>query len=104
MTLPSRSTPGPDHAAPSGRLRWLEYTEPARLRAVAAAVVALVAALGLTLPFDLPGAVEALVPLLAFLVPLLQGEVTRAAVVSPRRADLIAAGRVEAGLSQGPTP
>jgi hypothetical protein len=92
----------PEPAAPRGKLTWLNYTEPARLRAIAAAVVALVAALGLTLPFDLPGAVEVILPLLAFVVPLLQGETTRAAVVSPRRADLIAAGRASAGTADGP--
>jgi hypothetical protein len=101
VTVPQ--TPGvPDHAAPRGRIAWLNYAEPARLRAVAAALVALAAALGLTLPFDLPGIIEAAIPLLAFLVPLLQGEATRAAVVSPRRADLIAAGRAGTGLSDGP--
>mgnify|MGYP003896475243 CR=1 FL=1 len=40
--------------------------------------------------------------LLALLLPLIQGELTRRAVVSPRRADLIAAGRATAGLSDGP--
>jgi hypothetical protein len=92
----------PEPAAPRGKLTWLNYTEPARLRAIAAAVVALGAALGLTLPFDLPGAVEVILPLLAFLVPLLQGETTRAAVISPRRADLIVAGRATTGLAEGP--
>lgn len=103
MTLPSQNTPGPDHRAPKGKLKLWNYTEPSRLRAIAAAVVALVASLGLTLPFDLPGIVEAAIPLLAFLVPIVQGEATRAAVVSPQRADLIAAGRASTGLANGPT-
>lgn len=46
------------------------------------AVVGLAAALGLTLPIDLPGAAEVLIPVLAFLLPLIQGEATRA-VVTP---------------------
>lgn len=71
---------------------WTDYTEPARLRALAAAVVALAAALGLTLPFDLPGLVEVVVPLLAFVVPLVQGEATRA-VVRPAAASVDAPGR-----------
>lgn len=91
-----------DHAAPKSGLRWANYAEPARLRSITAAVVALVASLGLTLPFDLPGIIEAAIPLLAFLVPLIQGEATRAAVVSPQRADLIAAGRATTGLADGP--
>jgi len=60
--------------------RWTDYTEPARIRAVVTAVVGLAAALGLTLPFDLPGASEVLIPVLAFVLPLIQGEATRAKV------------------------
>jgi len=63
--------------------RLATYTEPARIRALAAAIVALAAALGLVLPFDLPGIAEAGIGVLAVLIPLIQGEVTRAAVVSP---------------------
>lgn len=92
----------PDHAAPKSKIAWLNYTEPAMLRALAAAVVTLAAALGLVLPFDLPGIVEALIGVLAVVVPLLQGVTTRAAVVSPQRADLIAAGRATTGLADGP--
>lgn len=92
----------PQHAAPKGGLRWLEYTEPARVRAIVTAVVALCAALGVVLPFDLPGIVEALLPILALVLPLIQGEATRAAVVSPQRAGLIAAGRATTGLNDGP--
>lgn len=98
-------TPGvPDHAAPRKglSLRWFEYAEPARVRAVVTAVVALAAALGVTLPFDLPGIAEALIVLASIVLPLLQGEATRAAVVSPQRADLIAAGRAGTGLADGP--
>jgi hypothetical protein len=62
---PRRRAPVPnvpgvgDHAAPKSGWKWLNYTEPARVRAVAAAVLALCAALGITLPFDLPGIAEA---------------------------------------------
>lgn len=91
-----------DHAAPKSGLKWANYAEPAMLRAVAAAVVALVAALGLTLPFDLPGLVEAAIGTLAVLVPLIQGKATREAVVSPQHADLIARGASASGLANGP--
>ena len=95
------NVPGvPDHAARG--LRWWNYVEPARLRAIATAVVALCAALGVVLPFDLPGIAEAAIGVLAVLLPLLQGEVTRAAVVSPQRADLIARGAAGTGLADGP--
>lgn len=63
--------------------RLAEYTEPARVRAIVAAVIALAAALGIVLPFDLPGIAEAGIALLAVLIPVVQGEATRAAVVSP---------------------
>jgi hypothetical protein len=97
------NTPGvPDHAAPTNKWKWLNYTEPARIRAVVTAAVALCAALGVTLPFDLPGIAEAAIGVLAVVLPLIQGEATRAAVVSPQRADLIAAGRSGTGLADGP--
>ena len=95
-------TPGvADHAAPKG-VKWLEYTEPARVRAVVVAVLALCAALGIVLPFDLPKIADALLLLSAVILPLIQGETTRAAVVSPQRADLIAQGRATTGLNDGP--
>ncbi len=61
-------------------LSWTAL-EPARLRAIAVALVALAAALGLVLPFDLPGITEAIIGVLAVVLPLLQGELTRAVVV-----------------------
>jgi len=64
--------------------KWSDATEPARIRAVVTAIVGLAAALGLTLPIDLPGAAEVLIPVLAFVLPLIQGETTRA-VVSPAK-------------------
>lgn len=90
-----------DHGAPRG-VRWLEYTEPARVRALVTAILALCAALGIVLPFDLPRIADALLLLAAVILPLIQGEATRAAVVSPQRADLIAAGRAHTGLGDGP--
>lgn len=92
----------PQHAAPRSGLRLLEYTEPARIRALVTAILALAAALGIVLPFDLPGIADALLLVLAVVLPLIQGETTRNAVVSPQRADLIAAGRAETGLADGP--
>lgn len=66
---------------------WLDpYTEPARLRAIWAAVVALLGTLGVVINTDLNGVVEAVIVVVATLVPLLQGESTRA-VVSPARGD-----------------
>lgn len=92
----------PDHAAPKTKWQLWEYTEPSRVRAIVTAVVALAAALGIVLPFDLPGLAEAAIGVLAVVLPLIQGESTRAAVVSPQRADLIAAGRAGTGLADGP--
>ncbi len=62
------------------KLSWTDL-QPARLRAMAVALVALAAALGLTLSFDLPGITEAIIGVLAVALPLLQGELTRAVVV-----------------------
>jgi len=60
--------------------RWTDYTEPTRIRAVALAVVQLVGALGITLPFDLPGLAEAAISVLAVVLPLITGELIRAKV------------------------
>jgi hypothetical protein len=102
--LPSQSTPGPDHAAPTEGLivkLLTNYAEPARIRAIVTAVVALCGALGVVLPFDLPGIAEAAIVVLSVLLPLIQGESTRSAVVSPKtHAEEL--GKVAAGLSNGP--
>jgi hypothetical protein len=82
-------------------VKWSDYTEPARIRAAVAAVLALCAALGIVLPFDLPGVAEALILILAVAFPVVQGEVTRAAVYSPAAKDT-AVGLAKAGLSEGP--
>lgn len=82
-------------------MKWWNYVEPARLRAIVAAVVALCAALGIVLPFDLPGIAEAAIGVLAVLVPLIQGETTRAAVWSPQSKDAVVAA-APADLRNGP--
>lgn len=82
-------------------MKWSDYTEPARIRAAVVAVLAFCAALGVVLPFDLPGIAEALILVLAVVFPVAQGEATRAAVWSPRSKD-IAVGQAVAGLTDGP--
>lgn len=61
-------------------MSWNSYTEPARIRAIALAVVQLAAALGIVLPFDLPGIAEAVIVVLAAVLPLVTGEAIRAKV------------------------
>ena len=63
-------------------LRMLHYFEPARVRAIWTAVVALAITLGVSIPADVDGKVTALIGALAVLLPLFQGEATRA-VVTP---------------------
>ena len=62
------------------RLNW---SEPAVLRGVITAVLALAASIGFVIPANLSGVAEGLIPVLAFLVPLLQSFWTRQSVVSP---------------------
>jgi len=64
-------------------LRYVADTEPARLRAAVTAVLTALSALGVTVAADLPGRIDALITIIAILVPLVQGEVTRGAVYSP---------------------
>lgn len=66
------------------RIRELE---PARVRAVWAAVVALALALGVTIREDIDGAVQALIVAVFTLLPLIQGEATRGRVVPVAKAD-----------------
>ena len=56
------------------RIRTLE---PARLRAVWAAIITVAVALGVTISADTDRAVQAAIVLFAALVPLVQGEATR---------------------------
>lgn len=64
-------------------LRHIADTEPARLRAAATAVLTALSALGVTVAADLPARIDAIIAIIAILVPLVQGEVTRGAVYSP---------------------
>ena len=75
---------------------WFERVrtlEPARVRAVWTAVVALLLALGVTVNTDIDGAVQALIVAVFTLLPLLQGEATRRKVtpVAKLEADAAAA-------------
>lgn len=65
-------------------LHRLHYLEPARVRAVYTALVALALALGIAIPAQVDGVVTALIAALAVVLPLLQGEATRA-VVTPSK-------------------
>ena len=82
-------------------MKLSNYAEPARIRALVTAVLALCGALGIVLPFDLPGIAEALIRALAVVLPVAQGETTRAAVFSPQTHHTQVA-RASAGLSDGP--
>ena len=64
------------------RIRTLE---PARVRAVWVAVVALLVSLGVTVQTDLDSAVQALIVAVFTLLPLVQGETTRAKVTPVAR-------------------
>lgn len=57
------------------------HLEPARVRAAVTAAVALCGALGIVLPFDLPNVAEALLVIASVVLPIVQGETTRAVVV-----------------------
>lgn len=73
---------------PGRKNSWLDYAEPARLRAVWTAIVSLATVLGVTLGLDVDNAATAIIAVVAAVLPLLQGEWTRAAVVSPRTHDI----------------
>jgi hypothetical protein len=61
-------------------LERLNNLEPARVRAVWASIVALLVSLGITVNSDVDGFVQAAIVLVFTLLPLLQGELTRAKV------------------------
>ena len=65
----------------------IRVMEPARVRAVWVAVVALAVSLGVTVSTDLDSAVQALIVAVFTLLPLIQGEATRAKVVPVAKAD-----------------
>lgn len=62
----------------------LNFTEPAVLRGVITAVLALAASFGLVSSTDVQGVAEVLIPLAAVLLPLLQSVWTRGAVFAPK--------------------
>lgn len=64
------------------KIKWLELAEPARLRGIAAAVLALLVAVGVTTATELPGWVDGVLLIVGAVLPLVQGESTRA-VVTP---------------------
>ena len=65
----------------------LNYTEPAVLRGIITALIALAASLGFVATDEIKGVAEAIIPIVAFVVPLVQSFWTRQAVVSPATHD-----------------
>lgn len=63
--------------------------EPARVRSVWIAIVALAVALGVTVNTDLDAAVQAIIVAVFGLLPLIQGEATRAKVYPEARVEQI---------------
>jgi hypothetical protein len=80
------------------RINW---TEPAVLRGVITAIIALLASIGVVVSNDVTGAAEGLIPVAAVLIPLAQSLWTRAAVFSPKTFQETV-GKHAAGLSNGP--
>ena len=70
-------------------LRNLNRIEPARVRAVWTALVALLASAGVTVGADTDAAVTGGIGLLFALLALLQGETTRSVVYSPATVEKI---------------
>jgi hypothetical protein len=70
-------------------MRKLNFSEPAVLRGVITALIALAASLGFVATDEIKGAAEGLIPAVAFLVPLVQSLWTRRAVYSPASVDAI---------------
>jgi len=62
----------------------LNLAEPAVLRGVIVAVFAFLASIGIVASDDIKGAAEGLIPVAAFVIPLVQSLWTRAAVFSPK--------------------
>jgi hypothetical protein len=83
-------------------VKKLNYSEPSVLRGILTALIALAASLGFVASEDIEGAAEALIPIAALLIPILQAVWTRRSVVSPKThaEDL---GRVASGLRPGPS-
>jgi hypothetical protein len=64
-------------------LQYASTFEPARLRAAWVAAIALAGTLGYAIPTGVDSRVVAVIGALAVIVPIVQGEVTRAAVYAP---------------------
>jgi hypothetical protein len=82
-------------------VKRLDYSEPSVLRGILTAVFALVASLGFVATDDVKGAAEALIPVAAFLIPLVQSWWTRQSVYSPATHNE-QLGKAAAGLTDGP--
>lgn len=68
-------------------LDWLRYFEPARLKAAYVAITMLLLTFGVSIPAGWDEKVTAILAALAIIIPLIQGEITRSAVVSPATHD-----------------
>ena len=71
---------------------WLDRLnkfEPARLRAFWAALILLLATVGVTVSADVDGKVTAVIGMIAVILPWIQGESTRNAVYSPATVEKI---------------
>lgn len=70
-------------------MEWkkLNYTEPAVLRGIVTSGLALVGAVGVVVPADLPPQIDALVISAAAVIPIAQALWTRFNVWSPRKVD-----------------
>lgn len=78
----------------------LQWSEPAVLRGIITALIAFAAAIGFSVSSEINGFAEALVPFLAFVIPLAQSLWTRAAVSSPKTVAAIrAAGPQSPGVA-----
>jgi hypothetical protein len=82
---------------------WLQYAEPARLRAVWVALVALLGTIGVTLSTEVDADVGAIIGAIAVLLPVLQGEWTRASVYSPETHEVALRIASEGGYQPGDT-
>lgn len=85
--------------------KTMNWREPAVLRGIIVAALSLAAALGFTTSTEINGAAEALVPILAVLIPIAQSVWTRARVFSPAAvAKLRAAGPQTPGVADHAAP
>lgn len=69
------------------RVKNLRYIEPARVQALWVALVAFLITIGVSVSADANSAVTSFIAMLAVLLPIVQGEFTRARVVPVRTAN-----------------